>query len=182
LNRVTTQLDTERLILRPPTLEDADALTSAIDHPDIAHNTLRIPYPYTLEDAHEFLDAINSGDDDAERSFAVKLRETGTLIGMCGFSPPGWGRTEIGYWISSAHWGKGYATEAARRVIGYIFETTDVSRVQATYFTRNPASRRVQEKAGMTFEGVMRAYFTKNGEPLDVGMCAVLRSEWEGGR
>jgi len=182
LNRTALQLETDRLILRPPTLNDVDALIAAIDHPDIAHNTLRIPYPYTRDDAVEFLSAVAESDEGEERSFAVTLRESGALIGMCGFQAPTWGRSEIGYWISSAHWGVGYATEAARRVIRHVFETTDVYRVQATFFTRNPASRRVQEKAGMTFEGTLRAYFVKNGEPLDVGMCAVLRPDWEANR
>ncbi len=174
-------LSTDRLHLRPPRMADAPAIASAINHPDIARNTLRIPHPYTLADAETFLKgcAGPAWETSSKRPFIIIRTADQALLGICGISQPNrWQRSEIGYWIGVSYWGQGYATEAARRVIRYGFEGLACYRIQATYSTFNPASRRVQEKAGMTFEGVLRGYFVRDGEPIDVGMCAITRPDW----
>ena len=77
------------------------------------------------------------------------------------------------------HGGLGYMSEAARRVIQFGFEELGLNRIYAGYFTRNPTSRRVMEKAGMTYEGTYRQNVLKWGEFVDVGACAILRSEYD---
>jgi len=182
LQTTEIRLQTERLILRRPALDDAEAITQLISHPDIARNTLQIPYPYTLEDAHDFLSSNVEATWDSvtdNRTFAITRQSDGALIGMCGVHPQGWDRAEIGYWLGADYWGNGYTTEAARRLIRYGFEELGLYRVQASYFAWNNASRRVMEKAGMQYEGMLRGYFVKNGDPIDAGMCAIIRPDWE---
>ena len=76
-------------------------------------------------------------------------------------------------------WGHGYMTEALKRLIQYGFEEHNLNRIDANYFIFNPASGRVMEKAGMTFEGVLRQRFIKDENTIDVGVCSILREEWE---
>ena len=87
-------------------------------------------------------------------------------------------RAEIGYWLGVPYWGKGYATEAAKAVIGYAFETLGVQRVFAFHFTRNPASGRVLARAGMQREGTMRQHLVKWDERVDVDYYGILRDDW----
>jgi [ribosomal protein S5]-alanine N-acetyltransferase len=182
LQTTEVRLQTERLVLRRPTLDDAEAITQHINHPDIARNTLRIPNPYTLDDARDFLSSKVTASWDSvmdERTCAVARAADGQLIGLCGIHPQGWDRAEIGYWFGAAFWGNGYGTEAARRLIQYGFEEMGLYRVQATYFSWNIASRRVMEKAGMQYEGMLRGYLVKDGDPIDAGICAITRPDWE---
>ena len=78
-------LETERLILRRPTLDDAQTLADAIGHPEIDATTLNIPYPYTLDDA---LSWINMQDDPDIQAVQINLnffiKDTNELIGGVG--------------------------------------------------------------------------------------------------
>jgi ribosomal-protein-alanine N-acetyltransferase len=176
-------LETDRLILRPPRMTDVDAIVEQVNNPKIARNTLSIPHPYNHEMALEFLENVTGDNwhkDEGHRPFILIRKTDETLIGICGMGVPGRaGRTEIGYWIGEAYWGNGYATEAARAVVRYGFEVLNAHRIQATYFTWNPASRRVMEKIGMQYEGILRGYVVKDGEAIDVGMCAITRPDWD---
>jgi [ribosomal protein S5]-alanine N-acetyltransferase len=174
-----TQLITKRLLLRKPERTDAPDIQRLANHPVVGGNTLNIPYPYPAGAAGEFLTRVaESWANGDNYSFAVTRREDSTFIGMTGIHGTGHNRAELGYWIGEPFWGQGYATEAARRVIQFGFEAMALNRIQANYFTHNPASRRVMEKAGMTFEGVLRDYYLKNGAYVDVGVCSILRREY----
>ncbi|MEK4006743.1 GNAT family N-acetyltransferase [Paenibacillus sp. FSL H3-0333] len=63
---------------------------------------------------------------------------------------------EIGYWIGEAHWGHGYGTEAARAVIEFAFTEKKYHKVYARHFASNPASGRIMQKCGMTYEGTLK--------------------------
>jgi RimJ/RimL family protein N-acetyltransferase len=91
-------------------------------------------------------------------------------------------RAEIGYWIGLPYWGQGYTSEAARHMVDYGFAERGLNKVYATYFVLNPASRRVMEKAGMTYEGTLRQHVQRDGVFYDLGYCGILRSEWEARR
>ncbi len=173
-------LETERLVLRKPRLTDAADIEQHINHPHIAQNTLRIPYPYPPGAAAAFLrDAALPGwDSGNDIAFAITRREDGQFLGVISLHRQRHNRAEMGYWLGVAFWNQGYATEAVRRVIQFGFEEMGLHRIQAEYFTHNPASRRVMQKAGMAFEGVLRGYLTKgDGHYVDVGMCAILRTD-----
>jgi RimJ/RimL family protein N-acetyltransferase len=90
------------------------------------------------------------------------------------------GIAEIGYWIAVPYWGRGYATEAAAEIVRYGFEERNLQRVFACHFTRNPASGRVLQKAGMKYEGTLRQHVRKWDEYVDVAFYGVLRHEYDG--
>jgi RimJ/RimL family protein N-acetyltransferase len=169
-------LETERLILRPPELADAPAVQRLAGAREVALNTLMIPHPYPEGAAEEWLTKQRTGD---QINFAITLRETGELAGVMGLIVNReHNRAEIGYWIGVPYWGRGYATEAGRAVVGHAFEGLGLNRVHAEVFARNPASARVLQKIGMRHEGTQRAHIVKWGEAMDVEAYGMLRGEW----
>jgi RimJ/RimL family protein N-acetyltransferase len=85
-------------------------------------------------------------------SFSVESKETGEWIGRVGpWYPEGWPEREIGWTISPEHWGHGYATEAARASLDYVFEILGWPRVIHIILTGNEASIGVAKNIGSTF-------------------------------
>ena len=162
-------LETERLVLRAPRLEDAQRIAMLANERRIAENTARIPHPYTLADAEAFLAAANGSD--RETTFVIALTD-GTLIGACGLElreGPGGSMPELGCWLGVAYWGRGFATEAVRALIDHAFTDLELEALQAGARVTNPASRRVLEKCGFQWTGVglYRIRALKSSAPID---------------
>jgi RimJ/RimL family protein N-acetyltransferase len=145
----------------------------------IAENTASLPHPYRTSDAEDFIAAANRGNDT---TFVITLRN-GPLIGACGLKQLDRHPPELGYWLGIKHWGKGYATEAARAVIDHAFDELDNEAVHAAARVTNPASRRVLEKCGFqwTGAGLLRVRAISSSAPidrfrLDRGLWASLKS------
>jgi len=174
-------LETERLRLRRPTLDDATDIERLINVREIAEMTLSVPYPYPQGAAKSFLEevALPDWDKDTAYFFAITRRADDELMGAIDIRPEQYERAEIGFWLGTPYWNQGYMTEAVRRVIQFGFEELKLNRIWAGHFTHNPASRRVQEKAGMTFEGVLRKHYRRGEAYIDNGVCGILREEWE---
>jgi RimJ/RimL family protein N-acetyltransferase len=145
------ELQTARLILRPPQLQDAKAIAALANDIRIAQNTLRLPHPYTVADAETFIASTDKGD--GEVAFIVMLR-SGALIGIAGIAKLNGNAPELGYWLGVPFWGHGYATEAARAVIDHAFTEIGCEQLQSGARISNPASRRVLEKCGFQWCGV----------------------------
>ncbi|MCW1382585.1 GNAT family N-acetyltransferase [Novosphingobium sp. KCTC 2891] len=140
----------ERLFLRPGWPEDWAELHAVIDDEQIVRNLARAPWPYRPDDARWF---ANQPQDRRHPHFFVTLPGAhGTrLVGSVGLSEHE-GETELGFWIGRSHWGKGYATEAARAVVN-LARTLGHRRIVASHFIDNPASGHVLEKAGFVATG-----------------------------
>lgn len=145
------ELQTARLILRPPQLQDAKAIAALANDIRIAQNTLRLPHPYTVADAEKFIASMDKGEGEA--AFIVTLR-SGALIGIAGIARLNGNAPELGYWLGVPFWGHGYATEAARAVIDHAFTEIGCEQLQSGARISNPASRRVLEKCGFQWCGV----------------------------
>ena len=148
----TGSLTTERLVLRPPALADAPALVHLLDDCRIAHNTLRIPYPYVLADARAFITSANKTGD--ELVFLITRKNAPGAIGACGIARLTHAGPELGYWVGVPFWGLGYAAEAARAVVNHAFDELGHEFLLAGARVSNPASRRVLEKCGFKWTGV----------------------------
>ena len=146
----TPVLETERLVLRAPRFEDAKAIARLANDRRIAENTTRIPHPYRIADAEDFIEAVNK--TDSELSWLVTLDDA--PIGGCGLAQLDGPAPDLGYWLGVAYWGSGYATEAARAVIDHAFAALGYAALQAGARVTNPASRRVLEKCGFQWTGV----------------------------
>jgi RimJ/RimL family protein N-acetyltransferase len=142
-------LETKRLALRAPRLEDAKTVAALANDRRIAENTARIPHPYKVTDAEGFITGANKAAGEAV--FLITRDET--VVGACGIvlqdETP-----ELGYWLGVPHWGKGYATEAVHAVIDYAFADLGHDSLSAGARVTNPASRRVLEKCGFQWTGV----------------------------
>lgn len=176
-------LETERLMLRKARPGDAAAIFRYASDPEVAR--------YVLWDAHESLSDSRayvrylrhqyaSGEPS---SWVIVHREEGSVIGTMGYMSydAEHGLAEIGYSLSREMWGKGLATEALSRVVRFSFDTLSLHRLEGMYDTANPASRRVMEKSGMRFEGVLRGRVWNKGSYRDVGLCAITREDYEDG-
>jgi len=144
----TPVLETERLTLRAPRFEDAKRVAALVNDRRIAENTVRIPHPYAVADAHEWIGAV------ILQSATTYLITIGSeVIGACGLDMRD-GVPEIGYWLGVPFWGCGYATEAARGLIDHAFGERGHEVVTSGARVSNPASRRVLEKCGFQWTGV----------------------------
>jgi RimJ/RimL family protein N-acetyltransferase len=157
-------LETERLILRAPRFEDAKRVAALANDRRVAENTARIPHPYSLADAKDWIGSANRTAGEA--SFLIDAG--GEVIGACGLE---WrnGVPEIGYWLGAPFWGNGYATEAVRALIDHAFGEGCYPALHAGARVSNPASRRVLEKCGFQWTGVglRRIRAISSSVPLD---------------
>ncbi len=182
INPIT--LRTDRLILRPPSEDDAHAIAKLCGDFEIARTTSSIPHPYTLDHAIGFIEFCRSErEHGTAANFAITRADTGELLGMIGLivDAPN-ERGELGYWIGRAFWNQGFATEGARAMVDYGFETLGLRRIHAGYFAGNEASGVVQRKLGFEREGVQRRHIVRFGEAHDLEMYALLRERWEARR
>jgi RimJ/RimL family protein N-acetyltransferase len=168
-------LKTERLILRAPRLADARAIASLINDHRIAENLSRVPHPYGRKDAEVFIQSVNQ--QDGEAAFLVELHN-GTLIGGCGIGVHIATLPEIGYWFGVPFWGRGYATEAARAVLAYAFETLGYDELEGGARVSNPASRRVLEKCGYVWTGVILMPVRALGVSVPADRFRLDRERW----
>jgi len=174
------KLESERLILRPIEESDVPALFPLINDADVAADMLSVPHPYPED---EYVPWIRKAREAMERReqfpMAIVLKETGLPIGACDILNISWDhmRAEIAYWIGKEYWGRGYTTEAAKRMIEFGFEELGLERISAGCFPRNKASARIIEKLGFTFEGLARHAYKKDGEFLDELRFGILRSD-----
>ena len=164
--------------LRAPCLEDVKAIAVLANDRRIAANTARIPHPYGVGDAEQFIASVNKRDGEA--CFVILLGDA--LIGACGIDPREDG-LELGYWLGVRYWGHGYATEAVRAVIDYAFGDLEQETLQAGARVTNPASRRVLEKCAFQWTGVRltRIRAINSAAPtdrfrLDRGLWASLKA------
>jgi RimJ/RimL family protein N-acetyltransferase len=167
-------LETERLVLRAPCVHDAEDLARLINDRRIAVNTARIPYPYSVEDAEQFIGAVNR--QDGEVAFLITLDDV--LIGGCGVARSDSG-PELGYWVGVPFWGQGFATEAARAVIDHAFGSLGHNVLEAGARVSNPASRRVLEKCGFQWTGVRLARVLAINSAAPADRFRLDRRLWE---
>lgn len=171
-------LATERLLLQPFTLADAEALQRLAGAEEIADTTLNIPHPYADGLAEAWIESHVDAFRDRERVALAIADSNAVLVGAISLRLDlGHRRAELGYWIGLPFWGRGYATEAAVAMVGYGFEELGLNRIFAHHLARNPASGRVLEKAGFVHEGFHRAAVLKNGRFEDLHSFAVLRAD-----
>ncbi len=175
---VVPVLETERLTLRAPRHGDVKAIAALVNDRRVAANTARIPHPYGVADAEQFIASVNKRN--GETCFVIILGDR--LIGACGLDPQEDG-PELGYWLGAPYWGRGFATEAARAVIDHAFGELEHATLQAGARVSNPASRRVLEKCAFQWTGVRltRIRAINSAAPvdrfrLDRGLWASLKA------
>jgi RimJ/RimL family protein N-acetyltransferase len=158
LKESKSQLETERLILRPMQVTDLDALYLIFTDPKVMaafnHD------PFTHEQMQGWLRRnLDHQNKYGYGLFSVILKKTGELIGDCGLEQmEEMGAAELGYDFRSAFWNQGYATEAAMAVRDYAFGVLRLPQLISLIRVGNLASKRVAEKVGMTLAEEITRY------------------------
>lgn len=165
--------------LRPFCIEDAPAIAKYANNPNIACNLRDVfPYPYSLDDAADFLELCISGEGGTSLNRAIDIG--GVAVGSIGIGVQGdvYRRSaEIGYWLAEPYWNQGIMTEAVKRICKEAFAKFDIVRIYAEVYAWNEPSQRVLQNAGFTFEGVKRMSIYKNGRLGDSCVYALIKGE-----
>jgi [ribosomal protein S5]-alanine N-acetyltransferase len=174
-------LETDRLLLRPLQISDAARITELFGNYDVLRMITGVPYPYYEDHAKEFISKTQiNREAETSFAFAITLKPDPALIGCIELSTQQvYQRAELGYWVGVPYWGKGYMSEAVARMLRFGFEDLKLNRIYATHFGQNPASGRVMQKAGMTYETTFRQFIVKFGEYVDLLHYGILKSEWQ---
>ena len=176
----TPTLQTARLLLRPFDDADADALYAMHSNASVLRYWDAPPWTERVR-AERFLASCRQLEADGTGArLAVDRVTDGSLLGWCSLTGwnPDYRSASMGYCFDEVAWGHGYATEAARAVLHWAYDTLDLNRVQAETDTRNLASARVLEKLGFVREGTLREDCIVNGDVSDSWVYGLLRREW----
>lgn len=174
---------TERLILRPPQLGDAQAAFERRNLPEVARYQ-DWELPYTLEQAERMTAkaaAMDGPVDGSGWSLTVVLAEDPDCIVGDLYVELRWGGRSgyIGYTFHPDHWGRGYASEAAEALVRHLFDDVGVGRIESSLHPDNVASSRVLESCGMIFEGLTRRSFWVGEECSDDMLYGMTRADWD---
>jgi RimJ/RimL family protein N-acetyltransferase len=167
-------LETERLMLRRPTLADVKAIARLANDRRIAENTRRLPHPYSQDHAIEFVRGIANDD----RGTVFLIESNFVPIGVVGIDWRQPEAPELGYWLGVEHWGQGFGTEAARAVIDFTFEEFDVEQLTSGARVSNPSSRNILEKCGFQWSGVELHRFEALRSSTPVDCFKLSRGVW----
>jgi RimJ/RimL family protein N-acetyltransferase len=171
---------TERLILRPHTARDAEAVTAGIGNFAVARNLSTPPWPYEMRHAEQWIEARPAERAEGRvAAYAIctpadQLIGTITLSRMQRYEDVAPGAWELGYWLGEPHWGFGFATEAGRALIDAADADLGSQTIVAAYFMENAQSRHALEKLGFHKAGVIRTHFA-NARGCDVDVQPMLR-------
>ncbi len=175
------ELGTERLILRALRVSDSADMFEYARDPDVTRYLLWRPHAdvgYT----HRYLEYLGSRYRiGAHYEWAIVHRETGRMIGTCGFARIDCAHDcgELGYVLNPAFRGQGLMPEAATCVLRFGFEELGLHRIEARYMVENTTSLRVMEKIGMCHEGILHGAMLVKGAYRDIGVCAILKDQFE---
>ena len=153
------RIETRRLLLRPPRLQDAVYVAELANDAEVARMTSRVRHPYLLDDAQAFLSAQAQADPRREQVFLIEHPMFGP-VGMAGVHSAEDVVPELGYWLGRTFRGRGFATEAARAVVDWTREAWGRRALVSGHFADNPASGRVLEKTGFLYTGEVRSRFS----------------------
>ena len=163
-----TIIKSKKFILRPFKRGDENSLRENINNKKIYRNTLDIPYPYTLKDAKDWI-SRNLREMRRKKPTMINLviDINGEVAGGIGLNKIEGHKAEIGYWLAEKYWGQGIMTQAVKLMTKFGFEKLKLKRIYAYVFSFNKASKRVLEKAGYKFEGILRKNTKKDNRFID---------------
>jgi ribosomal-protein-alanine N-acetyltransferase len=164
-------IETERLELVPATIGDARDLFPIAKDPASIEDFQHVASK--LKDVESWL---SPSIDEGTPTWTIRL--DGRVIGLMEAEIRKNAIADIGYFVDSTHQNQGYATEAIKAVVEWLFESTPVHRVEAGVTARNTPSRRVVEKLGFKLEGIARKNWPWGDAWFDSANYALLKEEW----
>jgi len=176
------QYTTERLILRDfiPE-EDAPILQGYLSDKELAWQSIAMPHPLPEGTALQYINNYQRFRKEGVSTwFAVTLKENNQFIGITGLIHyTEHKKAHVGYSLGRQYWGKGYATEAAKKMLEVGFKDLGLNRIGGTVYADNENSLKVMSRLGLKREGTWRSDFIKWGEVRDVAFFGLLKEEYE---
>jgi [ribosomal protein S5]-alanine N-acetyltransferase len=161
------ELKLTRCTVRDWRLDDAESVAKHANNRRVSANLRdRFPYPYTIQDAKNFLE--RTVVKQPRENFCIEI--DGTAVGGIGLhlgEDVHRHTAEFGYWLGEEFWGRGVMSEVVPAFVNYCFKEFSLNRISAQTYLSNPASARVLEKAGFVLEGRLRKNVIKDGKILD---------------
>ena len=166
-------LQSGRLLLSPPTMDDVDAIVAYCQDP-LFEQYLTTPWPYARDDALIFIDLV-AGWWRAESEFTFGIRHpAGDLLGMIGWRTRG----DVGFWIGAEHRGQGYMVEALATVVDWVFRELGAEQIDWECVPGNVASARTARAAGFRYTGLAPAIVARrDGSFLDAWHGVLRRDD-----
>jgi RimJ/RimL family protein N-acetyltransferase len=174
-------LRTERLLLRPFTDADTDAIFGLRSNPRVVRYWDAPPWKERSQAERFIALCQQTAAAGSGAHLAVERSAGGGLIGWCHLFNwnPVYRSAKLGYGFDEPVWGRGFGTEAAGALLQWAFDTLDLNRVQSETDTRNTASNHVLEKLGFVREGRLREDCIVDGEVSDSFVYGLLRRDWQ---
>lgn len=181
MNRMSTLLSTERLVLRTYEVEDAPRLAQLAGCKDVSDTMISVPYPYSTEQAWlDITGFARAFDKRTDFHFAIAPKnDVRNFVGHIALRDVDWEHLqgELSFWLSSQHRGHGYITEAGKPILALSFGQLGLNRICAYHMKRNPASGKVLGRLGFTYEGCLRQRVRKAEAYEDACVWARLRQD-----
>ena len=169
-------LQTQRLIIRPWSVDDAEELYKYAKDPQVGP-IAGWPVHTSVENSREIIQTTLSDKE----IYAIVLKESGLPIGSIGLYHGGLAKEpdelELGYWIGVPYWGQGLVTEASREMLRHAFEDLELNKVWCAYYEGNTKSKRVQEKLGFVFQMRMDNVRVSSLNEIRVGYVNLITKE-----
>ncbi len=180
----TVCLKTERLVLRPTSVADAEQMyNNWASDPKVTKYLFWEPHADIEVTKGVLADWNKKNEKPDYYHWGIVLKETGQIIGaggIVGGINEKHRSADLGYCLGRAYWGKGYMSEAVAAMIAYLFCTVGLNRIAASHDTDNVGSGRVMRKCGMTFEGIQRqAHYCERRGFYDSACYAILKTDFE---
>ena len=172
--------ETARLLIRPHTKKDADAAYLVLRDPAVYRTTYGIAKNFPRDRVDWWISFQQSAlKRKTGFEFGIFEKASGRYLGSCGILNVrrDFASGILTYFIAPDAWGRGFATEAGACMLRFAFQSLTLMRVGGSCMSINPASRRVMEKLGFSYEGTGRCELRKDGVFLDVDHLAILRTD-----
>lgn len=162
-----------------PSVADIPSLMENLNDIDVYNGTLRVPYPYRLADAEEYIAGCARHLVEFGHPMKWQVRDSeGKLCGSIALMNQhgkGSHKDEIGYWIGKAHRNKGLMTDSIKAFSDLVFRYYGLVRLEATIFSYNIPSQKVVEKCGFIYEGTLKKAYFKDGKYIDGKLYALVK-------
>ena len=169
-------IKTKGFILRPYRKSDIINLQKNANHKEIYRYTLRIPYPYTLKDARNFIKRdlrFQKAKKKTVINFAIEIKKE--VIGGISIEIIEGHKAEIGYWLAKKDWNKKIMTKAVKEVSNFIFKKLKLKRIYAYINMHNKRSLKVLKNNNFQREGLLRKFAFKDGKYIDTYIYAKIK-------
>ncbi|MFN4206485.1 MAG: GNAT family N-acetyltransferase [Agrobacterium albertimagni] len=167
-------IETERLVLRPHRMQDADAIAGSLGDFEVARMLTRVPVPYDREDGRDWLNMVTSG---LKPDWHFAITHDGVHVGVISLEVRH-GLWHVGYWLNRFYWGKGIMSEAVEAALERFFRRMPGVKITSGAFADNPASLRLLQARGARITGMRDVFSKSRGEMVSLVEVGLTQADF----